>query len=278
MKIIYILLFGIGFLGFSQKQIIHEVYFDTDKYTLPITEQNRLLLFIKDLENIEIQNIEIFGFCDDRGSSNYNLELSQKRANTIKSILSSNKIKDSVISKIDGKGEIVLKLIDSKDLNVVRGLNRKVEIIATINNDDISNNISKQFTTVEKIKGKLNIGDKIRFDNILFETNYSYVLPESKKTLSEIARVLKKRKDIYFTIQGHVCCVKNNRDALDKKTRKQNLSFARAKYIYDYFVAKGINKKRMKYVGLKGKYPLGGDSKYDKRVEIEITYIAKKNK
>ena len=37
----------------------------------------------------------------------------------------------------------------------------------------------------------------------------------------------------------------------------------------------GIAKKRMKYMGLKHKYPLGGDPKFDRRVEIEITYIKK---
>jgi outer membrane protein OmpA-like peptidoglycan-associated protein len=277
MKIIYILVFSIGFLGFSQDQITHDIYFDTDKYTLPITEQNRLLLFIKELENMEVEHISIFGYCDDRGSSNYNLELSQQRANTIKNILATNKVKDSIINNIQGKGEIVLKLIDSQDVNVIRALNRKVQIIATLKGGSSKAETKKELSVIEKIKGELNVGDKIRFDNILFETNYSYVLPESKKTLSEIAKVLKERKELYFTIEGHVCCVKNNRDALDKKTRKKNLSVARAKYIYDYFVAKGINKRRMKYVGLKGKYPLGGDEKFDRRVEIEITYVAKKN-
>ena len=35
----------------------------------------------------------------------------------------------------------------------------------------------------------------------------------------------------------------------------------------------GVARKRMKYVGLKHKYPLGGDQKFDRRVEIEITNI-----
>ena len=39
---------------------------------------------------------------------------------------------------------------------------------------------------------------------------------------------------------------------------------------------KGVDKKRMKYVGLRRKFPLGGDPKYDRRVEILITYIADK--
>ena len=40
-----------------------------------------------------------------------------------------------------------------------------------------------------------------------------------------------------------------------------------------YVLKKGVDKKRMKYTGLKHLYPLGGDTKFDRRVEIEITYI-----
>ena len=54
---------------------------------------------------------------------------------------------------------------------------------------------------------------------------------------------------------------------------KRNLSFARARYIYEYLMKNGVAKKRMKYIGLKHKYPLGGDPKFDRRVEIEITNI-----
>ena len=57
------------------------------------------------------------------------------------------------------------------------------------------------------------------------------------------------------------------------KTKKRNLSVARAKFVYNYFVKKGISPKRMKYVGLRRLFPLGGDPKEDRRVEILITYV-----
>lgn len=119
------------------------------------------------------------------------------------------------------------------------------------------------------------MGDKITFQNILFKTGYSTVLPKSKKILDNIVKALLERNDIYFTIQGHVCCTQNTRDAVDKKTKQRNLSVARAKYVYDYFVKKGIDKKRMRYVGMRRKFPLGGDPQFDRRVEILITYVGK---
>ena len=262
----------------SQNKLTHEVYFETDKYDVPVTEENRLLLFISSLSDIDIESISIYGFCDDIGASEYNLKLSQDRANAIKAIFANNEISESLISNVDGKGEILLKIIDEKDLLKIRGLNRKVEII--INPKPPKTTEEKQTEAAvikkdvpEQIKGDLKIGDKIVFENILFKTGYSSMMPESKPVLEAIAKSLVERKDIYFTIQGHVCCTQYSRDAVDRKTKKRNLSVARAKFVYDYFVKKGIDPKRMKYVGLRRLFPLGGDPKEDRRVEILITYV-----
>lgn len=114
---------------FSQKELTHDVYFNTDKYDVPSTEENRLLLFISTLKNIDIQSISIFGFCDDIGANEYNLKLSQQRANAIKTIFGNNSINDTLITNVDGKGEILLKIVNEKNLLKIRGLNRKVVII-----------------------------------------------------------------------------------------------------------------------------------------------------
>ena len=117
------------------------------------------------------------------------------------------------------------------------------------------------------------MGDKIVLDKILFRTGYSYVLKESVPVLEKMARILREKNNVSFTIQGHVCCTANGRDAIDRGTGRRNLSLARARYIYEYFMKNGVSRKRMKYVGLKHKYPLGGEPKFDRRVEIEITSI-----
>ncbi|MFH4963849.1 OmpA family protein [Gaetbulibacter sp. M235] len=263
---------------YAQNELTHEVYFETDKYDVVITEENRLLLFISKLSDMDIESISIYGFCDDIGASEYNLKLSQDRANAIKAIFANNEISESLITNVDGKGEILLKIVDETDVLKIRGLNRKVEIIVKpkpekkVEEQQVVTTEPKKNVT-EQIKGKLKIGDKIVFENILFKTGYSVIMPESKKTLEDIAKSLVERTDIYFTIQGHVCCTQFSRDAVDRKTKKRNLSVARAKFVYDYFVKKGVNPKRMKYVGLRRLFPLGGDPKDDRRVEILITYV-----
>ncbi|WP_034042432.1 OmpA family protein [Wocania ichthyoenteri] len=266
----------------SQSKLTHDVYFDTDKFNVIPTEENRLLLFISTLTDVDIESISIYGFCDDIGAVDYNLKLSQQRADAIKAIFSNNEISESLITNVDGKGEVLLKIVNEKNILKIRGLNRKVEIIVKPKPEVIEEEkpiveAVKKKDVPDKIKGKLKVGDKIIFENILFKTGYATVTPDSKRILQEIAKSLVERDDIYFTIQGHVCCTQFSRDAVDRKTKKRNLSEARAKYVYNYFVKKGVNKKRMRYMGMRRKFPLGGDPKLDRRVEILITYVGNEN-
>mgnify|MGYP004469257217 FL=1 len=274
MRTFFILLFITGQLLQAQTNNAHVVYFDTGQYNVPDIETNRLVLFIQSLKDIQIERISIYGFTDDRGTDNYNLALSQNRANAIKKIFSRFGVDDNLISNVDGKGEVLLRVVSSDNLNIIRGLNRKVEInIEYPKNEGVKEEENK---TTNFLSGDLSVGDKITLDNILFKTGYSSLENESIEVLEGVASDLLKRKDIYFTIQGHVCCTKNSRDAIDKRTGKRNLSMARAKYIYNYLIKKGVKRNRMRYVGLRNKYPLGGATKYDRRVEIKITYISKK--
>lgn len=262
--------------AFSQKELTHEVYFETDKYDVPITEENRLLLFISTLSDIDIESIAIFGFCDDRGADAYNLKLSQQRAEAIKAIFANNEISETLISNVDGKGKILLKIVEEKNIVKIRGLNRKVEIIVQ---PKTPKPIEEETVLIEKEKDVVDLikestkGDKIIFKNILFKTGYATITPESKKILDHIAKALVERKDIYFTIQGHVCCTQFSRDAVDRKTKKRNLSEARAQFVYEYFAKKGVSKKRMRHLGMRRKFPLGGDPQFDRRVEIVITHV-----
>ena len=267
-------------LVLAQQELTHDVYFNTDEYNIPSTEENRLLLFISKLEHVNIKSIAIYGFCDDRGTDNYNLVLSQQRADAIKMLFSNNEISETLITNVDGKGEILLKIVHEKDISKIRGLNRKVEIIvsAKSNNKEVVTIVKEEKKSTPKIlEGNLKIGDKVRFENVSFKNGHSSINKDSKKILDAIAKVLKEREDIYFTVQGHVCCTQNSRDAVDIRTKKRTLSVNRAKNVYNYLAKKGVNKKRMKYVGLRRLFPLGGDPKLDRRVEILITHVNESN-
>lgn len=274
MNKIFLFLF-VFYFSFSQNEKTHIVYFETDKYDILEIEKNRLLLFADKIKKEKIKKISIYGFCDDRGSNSYNLILSQNRANTIKTILLKTLLDPSLITNVDGKGELLLKFIKTEDINIARGLNRKVEIKVELF-EEITSPVLKDKLGRElplTLDSDLIVGDKIVLKNILFKTGYSYVLKESVPVLENIVKKLIERDNLSFVIEGHVCCTSYGRDAVDRGTGKRNLSLSRARYIYSYFLKKGIEKKRMKYTGLKHLYPLGGDTKFDRRVEIEITYI-----
>ena len=242
---------------YSQFNIEHSVYFDTDVYSLTKTETTRLQKFLSSNTKENVLKIEIYGFCDDRGSNNYNLTLSQNRADAIKEIFSEASFFPEKISTVDGRGELLLNIVDETDASVIRALNRRVDIV-------ISYPESEKETEV--IKKEEN---KILLDNVLFITGYSYLTIGSKRVLDNVAETLKK-ETFSFVIQGHVCCTEGELDAVDRKTNKNNLSIARAKFVYDFLLEKGVSKERMSYEGLAHKFPLGGSEDKDRRVEILI--------
>lgn len=262
--------------SFSQ-EMSHNVYFETDQYVVDLVEEEKFQTFLNQLDTLDINKITIYGFCDDRGTDDYNLWLSKKRANAIKWYFTDNEFSEDLITILDGKGEVALDPLRGGNIKNMRQGNRRVEIHVDIDKSGKGKGDVEIPTTQEVLKGNIEIGDKIKLKNIYFQTGYSTVTAESIPTLKEIADILVDRTDLYFTIQGHVCCTHDTYDAVDRKTNKRNLSVSRARFIYTYLLRRGVEKKRMKYVGLRRKFPLGGPPKYDRRVEIEITYVAKDN-
>ncbi|WP_299675488.1 OmpA family protein [uncultured Dokdonia sp.] len=266
----------------------HETFFDTDQYDITKIEIAKLNRFIASLPKDKIEDISIYGYCDDRGSDAYNKKLSQQRADAIKAIFSAQGISDTIIKNSDGKGELLLTRLDDITNEIQRKLNRKVEIIVSIKQPKVVTPEEKEtekeiVKAVEEKRYKsftdtIVKGDRILLDNILFKINYSYIKGSSYKNLRTLAKFLKENDNIIFKIQGHVCCVGKGRDAIDLKTGKRNLSVSRAKFVYDYLAKNGVSKKRMRYEGFGSKYPLGGDTTLDRRVEILVTYVKKKKK
>ncbi|PTM11887.1 MAG: flagellar motor protein MotB [Bacteroidetes bacterium] len=270
LRFIYIFLF-LSSYSYAQ-EMRHNVYFETDRYTIVSSEESRLNSFVSSLDSLTIKTITVYGYCDDRGTKTYNLKLSELRAESIKEYLVDSELPEKQIKVIDGKGELALNETDN--ISEIRQINRRVEIVVTASSSVTA--IEKP-TTQSILKGDIKVGDKIRLKNIYFKSSYSTIVPGSIPTLKEIATILVERKNIYFTIQGHVCCTHDNYDAIDRKTNQRNLSHSRAKFIYTYLLQQGVAKHRMKYVGLKRKFPLGGDPKFDRRVEVLITHIGKDN-
>ena len=257
-KPFFLFLFLFPFVCFSQFNVEHSIYFDTDEYFMGQTEKARLYSFVESLSKENLLKIEISGFCDDVGAEKYNLVLSQNRADAIKKVFSLLSFFPDKIVSVDGKGEVLLSFYPSENPEIVRSLNRRVDVVVSY------------LDPAAVSKARASLPGLIVLENVHFITGYSYLTRGSKETLNRLVEDLKK-ESFSFIIQGHVCCTDGNIDAIDKRTRERNLSVARAKFVYDYFLDRGIEKTRMSYEGLAHRFPLGGSVDKDRRVEISVS-------
>jgi outer membrane protein OmpA-like peptidoglycan-associated protein len=103
---------------------LKNIYFDFDKTTLKkesFTELNKVVEFLKQNESVEI---EIAGHTDNKGSDDYNANLSQGRSQSVVDYLISQGIDGNRLSA-HGYGES--KPIDTNDSDDGRANNRRVE-------------------------------------------------------------------------------------------------------------------------------------------------------
>ena len=189
------------FFFFFQFNVEHTIYFDTDEYFLVQTEKARLFSFVKSLSKRDLLKIEISGFCDDVGAENYNLVLSQNRANAIREVFSSLSFFPDKIISVDGKGEVLLNVYPSDDPEIVRSLNRRVDVVVGY------------LDPAAVAKARASLPGLIVLENVHFITGYSYLTRGSKETLNRLVEDLKK-ESFSFVIQGHVCCTDGNIDAI----------------------------------------------------------------
>jgi len=267
MKIVFFLfLLCTSFLSaqVSEKKIT--LFYENDASVL--TQEHYMLLdSIKNIEHKELVDVHVNGYTNNVGDKVYNLELSQKRAENVKMFLN-----EFTIVSSKGYGEL-----ESEAAN-----NRRVDILVHLKSDHIPED--GEIIEVPKTKVKstsISIlqpkkGDKIILEGIRFYPDQDVIMDESKDALEELLDFLKTNSSIRFRLLGHICCGDWNNPALDVRnlrTGKNNLSDARAKAVRNYLVKNGIDKKRIRYLGMAYKYPTGKGDMFDRRVEIEITSI-----
>jgi outer membrane protein OmpA-like peptidoglycan-associated protein len=74
-----------------------------------------------------IESIQIYGYCDDRGTD-YNYKLSEQRVLTIQSLLTSIGFNKNKILIIEGKGRVILTE-NLENLGEIRSKNRRVDLL-----------------------------------------------------------------------------------------------------------------------------------------------------
>ena len=282
-KILLIGMFGVSLNIYAQEKKRFCIYFDTDSFNTQAKDWNEALHFIKSCDTI--LKIEIYGYCDDRASQEYNIRLSTHRAKKVYDELVKNQI---VSQKLVYKGMGSVALVGTtKDTTTQRKENRRVDAIVYFkrkNEKKTPSVDSMLLKSWERYKQKSlgvitdsqKIGDIIIFKDILFFGRMHRFRPHSYPSLDSLTFYIKKYTKYKIKINGHVCLMgikDRSQDGYDKQTRTFNLSETRAKAVYEYLIDKGIDSSRLLYEGLKGLYPTGISCGHDRRVEIEIVDI-----
>ena len=168
--------------------------------------------------------IEIGAYTDATGSASYNMELSQKRAQSVRDYLIKSGIEASrLIAK--GYGETVILNHCKEGVQCTKeehAVNRRTEF-KVINQSGFSK------------------GDIIKVADINYELNRSQLDMDNSNGLIEIITLL-QNSTISVEIRSHT-------DAKGSATYNLELSQKRARSVYDYLISKGIDRSRLTFKG-----------------------------
>ncbi|SFT91500.1 OmpA family protein [Lishizhenia tianjinensis] len=254
---------------FGQQSTVFTFYFETNQATF---SEKKFIELEKLIDTVEVLAVNILTSCDDVGSEESNLVLSQRRADFLMSYLRKNKKWTYINIQSKALGEIALKDTTISIQNQ-RTKNRKGEVrltyrlIESIEKEEIVavqvNESALSLTNVVK-------GEKIRLEAIQFVGGKDEFLSSAYPVLNEMLNQLKSNPNVKIEIQGHVCCMTNGEEGENLVTGRRTLSEDRARAVYNYLIHYGISKDRLSYVGLKGQFQTGVNNLADRRVEILI--------
>ncbi|MEO1654906.1 MAG: OmpA family protein, partial [Bacteroidota bacterium] len=114
----------------------------------------------------------------------------------------------------------------------------------------------------------INTGTVFRLNNIFFDYNQYTLKDKSKAELDELVKFMKENPDVRGEISGHT---DNTGDA----KANQVLSLNRAKAVYDYLIAAGIQSERLTFKGYGASQPSASNDTeagraQNRRIEFKI--------
>lgn len=268
MRYVLYIFFWVGFtLNVNARTDTLQVYFDTDIDSLNNIANQYLL---KHKDSIRKNDaVLIIGYADERGSNEYNIALSERRANSVAAFLVEKGINKDRIRTVTGKGEVKRKNSDrSKYVK-----DRKVDIVI-ISDTSEGKIIRKGMPDLAQRIERTPVMETIILRNMNFYLGLDIHTPASKPTMEDLLNTLKTHPTLKLQLEGHVCCI----DDLNPQHKKggYRLSLARSVAIKKFLVENGIDSTRLQTKGFgrdKPLFPLELDEKErlaNRRVEIRI--------
>lgn len=168
------------------------------------------------------------------------------------------------IDNVYNATDFTFDLVTSKNASIscdAQGyFNQEVELKLVPNVDNVVTIKLSPFASLENM----------RLDGVQFKEGTAEPIPSAYQELNKLLDFMRANPTIRIEIQGHVNAPNNESRAAQKLSEK------RAKFVYDYLVEKGIDPKRMEYVGHGNSFMIHSDPKNEqeerenRRVEIKI--------
>lgn len=269
----YFLLLLLPVLNYGQQIKVLSIYYPSNVYQLNIEQKHSIDSF---LTAHAFESIELIGHADTVGNLKANLKISSQRAKqietyihsqistaTIKTLAHGEKQKNNFQSDLtkQRRVDIILQLTTIETIEI-----SQEEIVEVNPKNDITKLVVPKISRKQKFKDDLLSQDKIVVENLLFEPGKTtFLYDKIPNELFYLADLMDSIQSMEIKIEGHVCCVD------DKK-----LSTDRAKSVYLFLRAVGIDKRRMEYEGFSNERPLveektAEDQQKNRRVEILVT-------
>jgi OOP family OmpA-OmpF porin len=158
-------------------------------------------------------------------------------------------------------------LIENVDIHEIQDTSECLCNSNVVNYDTLRNTPNQDLVFETDIS-KLKPGNSVILKDVNFEFNSFNLQQEAEKGLNTLLNYLVTHPEISLQISGHT-------DDIGTEEYNLELSINRAKSVYNWLIAKGIESKRLKYIGFGKSAPLYDetDDKYralNRRVEVKI--------
>ncbi len=266
------------------------VFFASDSYQLNMSQAAELNKWI--VSNPDVKVLGIHGFTDEDGSTGYNDTLAKNRVDQVyQKIAGRVKFRDDFRTRSFGEKhqlsankaenrKVTLFYIGPKDFSredEIIGIKKAEPVkkvrksfpknVAHRNHDGTITEFKLDTVFMRKVD-EAKAGEMLKLEDLNFRINTFAILPESRAKMYELLIVLQDNPRLKVEIQGHLCCMPNDR--LD-------LSTQRAKAIYSFLVSNKVEKSRLAYKGFgstQPKFPIPEKNETERaanrRVEILI--------
>ena len=217
----------------------------SDESSLIVSKNYSHGFFASDRGNIELPNLDLYFFdFPDVFKTNKIIEIGGQIIDKI----SYNNISNSKISFFDHNGKNIGNTFSNLDGSFLYNFFELDSLIIHIDSKDhifYTQNLHLNKKTNKNLKFILDRkikGSRVILDNILYETNDFSLKSSSFFEIKRLANHLKRNKKTKIMIAGHT-------DNLGTEQYNQELSFKRARSVYNKLIEYGVSKSQLSYIG-----------------------------